>query len=93
MAVAAEIILTADEKKRLEKSIRGRKTAVRLQARSGIVLLASEGMTKARIRGALERLRGRVKAALTGEDFRQKLVQQHQGETLEPASSHKNKKT
>ena len=45
MAVAAEIILTADEKKRLEKSIRGRKTAVRLQARSGIVLLASEGMT------------------------------------------------
>ena len=41
-----------------------------------------EGMTKARIRGALERLRGRVKAALKEEDFRQQLVQQHQGETL-----------
>lgn len=45
MAVAAAIILTADEKKRLGKSIGSRKAAVRLQARSRIVLLASEGMT------------------------------------------------
>ena len=41
-----------------------------------------EAMTKARIRGALERLRGRVKAALKGEDFRQVLAQRYQGETL-----------
>ena len=44
MAVAAELILPAGEKKRLEKSMRSRKTAVGLQARSRIVLLASEGM-------------------------------------------------
>ena len=49
MAVTAEIILTADEKKRLEKSIRSRKTAVRLQECSRIVLLASEGMTSGAI--------------------------------------------
>ena len=44
MAVAAEIILTPDEKKQLEKNIRSRKTSVRLQERSRIVLLASQGM-------------------------------------------------
>ena len=49
MAVAAEIILTADEKKRLEKSIRSRKMAVRLQECARIVLLASEGMTNGAI--------------------------------------------
>ena len=54
MAVAAEIILTADEKKRLRKSIRIRKTAVRLQARSRIVLLASEGMTNGAIVAGLD---------------------------------------
>ena len=45
MAVAAEIILTADEKKRLGKSIGSRKAAVRLQARSRIVLLEHRVIT------------------------------------------------
>ena len=44
MAIAVEIVLTSDEKNRLEKNIRSRKTSVRLQERSWIVLLASEGM-------------------------------------------------
>ena len=43
MAVAAEIVLTDKERKRLERNIRSRKTPVRLQERSRIVLLAGEG--------------------------------------------------
>ena len=54
MAVAAEIILTADEKKRLGKSTGSRKAAVRLQARSRIVLLASEDMTNGAIVAGLD---------------------------------------
>lgn len=43
MAIATKIILSREEKKRLEKNLRSRKTPVRLQERSRIVLLAAQG--------------------------------------------------
>lgn len=41
-----------------------------------------DSLNKGRIRNSLELMRDQVKAGLKGEDFRQKLVQRYQGETL-----------
>lgn len=49
MAVAAKIILKPEERTQLERNVRSRKTPVRLQERSRIILLASEGATNGAI--------------------------------------------
>ena len=43
MRVAAQVVLTGDQRSRLESYARGRRTAARLVLRARIVLLASEG--------------------------------------------------
>lgn len=45
MAVVVSIILSPKEKALLERNTRSRKTSMRLQERSRIILLASEGFT------------------------------------------------
>ena len=45
MAVAAPITLSAKEKAQLERNTRSRKTPIRLQERSRIILLANKGLT------------------------------------------------
>ena len=53
MAVAVPIILSTKEQAQLEQNIRSRKTSVRLQERSRITLLASEGFTNGAISSEL----------------------------------------
>ena len=53
MRVAAEISLTGEERKRLEKWSSARSTSVRLRERSRIVLMAGDGLTNKEIAASL----------------------------------------
>ncbi len=53
MAIAATITLSSEEKSQLERNVCRRKTPVRLQERSRIILLAAEGLTNGAIAEAL----------------------------------------